>query len=91
MSLLGATPSYIKLPFIVQGAIYGLVAAVLSGGLLTFAIPVVFPFVRGFFSNVPLPDPSVVFQLQLIGLEAAAGVVIGALGSWLAVNRYLEV
>ncbi len=91
MSILGATKSYIRLPFIIQGAVYGLVAAVISGGILTLAIPVVFPYVRAFFSNVPLPDPSVLFQVELVALEAVAGIVIGSIGSWLAVNRYLRV
>lgn len=91
MALLGATKAYIRLPFIIQGAVYGLLAAVISGGILTLAIPSVFPYIRTFFSNVPLPDPSVWFQLGLVGLEAAAGLLIGSLGSWLAVNRYLKV
>ncbi len=91
MSLLGASKSYIRLPFIIQGATYGLLAAVISGGILTLAIPALFPFVRTFFSNVPLPDPSILFQLALVGLEAMAGVAIGSLGSWIAVNRYLKV
>ena len=91
MALLGATRNYIKLPLIIQGAVYGLIAAVISGGVLTLLIPVVFPNVRSFFSNVPLPDPSILFQLGLFSLEALAGILIGALGSWLAVNRYLRV
>lgn len=91
MALLGATKTYIRLPFIIQGAAYGLIAAVISGGIITLAIPSVFPFLRGFFPNVPIPDPSVLFQLGLVGLEAAAGILIGSLGSWMAVNRYLRV
>lgn len=91
MALLGATKTYIRLPFIIQGSIYGFLAAVISGGILTLAIPAVFPYIRSFFANVPLTDPSVLFQLGLVGLEAFAGVVIGSLGSWLAVNRYLKV
>jgi cell division transport system permease protein len=91
MSLLGATKTYVRLPFIIQGAIYGLIAAVISGGILTLAIPSVFPFIRSFFANVPLTDPSILFQVSLVGLEALAGIFIGAFGSWLAVNRYLKV
>ena len=91
MSILGATKSYIRLPFIIQGAVYGLIAAVISGGILTLIIPVIFPYVRTFFSNVPLPDPSVLFQVGVVALEAVAGIVIGSIGSWLAVNRYLRV
>ena len=91
MALLGATKNYVRLPFIIQGAIYGFLAAVISGGIITLAIPAVFPYIRGFFANVPLTDPSILFQMALVGLEALAGVFIGSLGSWLAVNRYLKV
>ncbi len=91
MALLGATKTYIRLPFIIQGATYGLLAAIISGGILTLAIPSLFPFIRSFFTNVPLPDPSVGFQLGLVGLETLIGILIGSLGSWLAVSRYLKV
>ena len=91
MALMGASSAYIRLPFIVQGALYGVIAAVISGGLLTLAVPVLFPYVRGFFANIPLPDPSIFFQLAVVGLEIAAGIVIGTFGSWVAVNRYLKV
>src|SRR3990172_6409678 len=91
MGILGANSQYIKWPFIVQGGIYGLVAALVSGGILTLAIPLVFPYIRGFFSNVPLPNPSILFQTGLFAAEATAGILIGALGSWLAANRYLKV
>jgi len=90
MALLGASSTYIRLPFIFQGAIYGMLAAVLAGGLLTLVIPVAFPYFRDFFSNVPLPNPSAVFQLQLIGVEIVLGSLLGSLGSYLAVNRYLR-
>lgn len=90
MALLGASPAYIRLPFIIQGAVYGVLAAILTGGLLTLAIPVAFPYVRDFFSTVSLPDPSIAFQLQLIGVEIIFGAILGSLGSYLAVNRYLR-
>lgn len=90
MALLGASPAYIRLPFIIQGAVYGVLAALLAGGVLTLAIPIIFPYFRSFFSNVPLPDPSVLFQFGLIGGEVIFGILLGALGSYLAVNRYLR-
>jgi len=90
MSLLGASSSYIRLPFLVQGAIYGILAALISGGLLAAAIPLVLPSLRSFFPNVPLANPSLAFQLQLLGIEVASGAILGSFGSWLAVNRYLR-
>lgn len=90
MALLGASPAYIRLPFIIQGMVCGLLAALISGGLLAAAIPFAFPYIRSFFSNVPLPDPSLTFQLQLVGVEVVFGIVLGSIGSLLAVKRYLK-
>jgi cell division transport system permease protein len=90
MSLLGASSSYIRLPFLFQGAIYGILAALLSGGLLALAIPFVLPYFRSFFPNVTIVDPSITFQLKLLGVEIASGALLGSFGSWLAVNRYLR-
>jgi cell division transport system permease protein len=90
MSLLGASRAYIRLPFIIQGAAYGVLAAIISGGLLTLMIPLLLPYFRQFFSNIPLPDPSVLFQLEVLGGEIALGIVLGSIGSYLAVNRYLR-
>jgi cell division transport system permease protein len=90
MALLGASPMYIRLPFIIQGMICGLVAAIISGGLLAGAVLLVFPYARSFFSNVPLPDPSLTFQLQLAGIEVVFGIILGSLGSLIAVKRYLK-
>ncbi len=90
MSLLGASPAYIRLPFIIQGTLYGILAAVLVGGLITLAIPIIFPYFREFFSNVPLPDPSALLQLELVGVEIVFGAFLGSVGSYLAVNRYLR-
>ena len=90
MALLGASRAYIRLPFILQGTFYGMSAAVLAGGVLTLVVPIIFPYFRSFFSNVPLSDPSVLFQLQLVGVEVAFGALLGSVGSSLAVNRYLK-
>lgn len=90
MSLLGASRSYIRLPFIIQGMIYGVMAAIFSGGLLALAILVAFPYFKSFFSGVPMADPSVVFQFQLIGIEILLGALLGSFGSYLAVSRYLR-
>lgn len=90
MALLGASPAYIRLPFIIQGTLYGIFAAILVGGLLTLTIPIILPYFRDFFSNVPIPDPSALLQLQLVGVEALFGAALGSVGSYLAVNRYLK-
>ncbi len=90
MALLGASSTYIRLPFLIQGAVYGVVAALISGGFLAAAILLVLPSFRSFFPNVTIADPSVIFQLSLLGVEVVSGALLGSFGSWLAVNKYLK-
>lgn len=92
MKLVGASNWYIRLPFVLEGAITGMAGALLAWGLLAVAVPQV----RGALqTDVPL-----LAQLPFIGLpELLAvgpwllliGVVMAAGASFVALGRFLEV
>ena len=80
MKLVGATNLYIQVPFIIEGALQGVFASLLAVGLLS----AIFTFVKRYL-------PGLVF----LGSEWAAGFVVfcallGALGSYLAMRRFLK-
>lgn len=86
MKLVGATNAFIRRPFlvegIVQGAAAGLVACVLVGvvyGVLLDAVPQLRP--------QAWPGGSPVFAL---GALFVLGVLLGWLGSWIAVRRFIR-
>jgi cell division transport system permease protein len=89
MQLVGATNTYIRMPFIFEGLVVGLFGALAAIALLVFAhaalwprIVAELPFVR---LNTAIVDvPSLILQIFL------AGGIIGAAAAWLAVGRYLE-
>ena len=91
MRLVGASNKYIRGPFVISGVLYGLVS-----GLITVAI--FYPLTRyvgqysaNFFSGVNFfsyyTDNFGQFFLIIVG----AGVVLGAISSYLAVRRYLKI
>ena len=91
MRLVGATEFYVRTPFILEGVFYGLTAAVLA----TLSIWLLFfwltPFLEGFLSDIPvLPIEPTTF-LYLLLAEAAAGIIIGTIGSYIASQKYLKV
>ena len=90
LRLLGATNWYIRSPFILEGIFYGTLGALLGGGLafvlLLYATPVLIEFLAG----VPLFPLPWLFVVAFLGVQILAGVLIGALGSLLAVVRYLK-
>lgn len=88
LQLIGATPWYIKGPFLLEGAIYGLVSAFiaffLSGILLLYSTPAILSFA----GEVPLMPTSLPVILAIYFTSLLSGLMIGTLGSWLAVKRY---
>lgn len=90
MRLVGASNPYIRLPFILEGVMYGLSAAVISMLILFAAVRLSAPYV----SFLPLKD-IVSFHasnlLILIGAELFLGVALGVISSWIAVRKYLKV
>jgi cell division transport system permease protein len=89
MQLVGATSTYIRLPFIFEGLLDGLIGALVAIGLLALArvelwprLLEALPWVQ--LSAMPL-DPRILAG-ELVGVGAAIGIV----ASWIAVGRHLR-
>lgn len=90
MRLVGATSWYIRWPFILSGALAGVLSAFLAVGILALSSPFISSFLgdllRG--TEISLLTPS--FILTLLGAEVIFAALLGALGSFLAVWKYLR-
>jgi cell division transport system permease protein len=93
MKLVGATNWFIRVPFVIEGIIQTLLGAAVAVGLMTFLIR---PFidqlseagVLPIFQGFVVTDANLLFtNLAVIGVAAA----IGAIGSAVAVSRFLDV
>jgi cell division transport system permease protein len=87
MRLVGASDAFIRWPFVFEGAIVGLLGAVLTLALLFLAADPIGRFMIGFFAVLPLTFGSL--ARDLIVLVGSAGLGLGVLGSWLSVRTYL--
>jgi len=91
MRLVGATSWFVRGPFLVNGLLYGVVAAVAT--MLAF-LPITWLIAPKLAFLVPSFDLYHYFTanfLQFFGLLAAFGVILGSLSSVFAVRRYLKV
>ena len=94
MKYVGATNSFIRWPFIVEGIIIGLISGAISLAIIAGLYMVIGQNVGfvGFLSNLGLSllDFSDMFNLILI-IYLGLGVGIGVLGSSLSMRKYLKV
>jgi len=91
MRLVGASNSYIRGPFIVEGVIYGVIATVIS----TFVCWAVFkglsPRLASMLLDFNLYDHFTQNILYIVSLQIAIGITLGGLGSYIAIRRYLKI
>lgn len=90
VQLLGASPWYIRAPFLFEGVFYGLIGAFLAWCTAYLCLLYATPFLISFLSGLPLLPVSFSFMFLLLLSLMAIGVFIGGLGSLLAVRRYLR-
>jgi len=90
LQLIGASPWYIRAPFIFEGMFYGVIGAILAWGIGYLLLLYATPFLVKFLSGIPILPVPIPFMLAILGIEILAGIVIGSLGSLLAVRRYLK-
>lgn len=80
MSLVGATPAFIRRPFILEGALQGAIGASIAIGAIFIIIKILNLFFSGFDFNLGLVKWGLLFW----------GVITGSVGSWMAIHRNLR-
>lgn len=89
MKAVGATNSFIRLPFIIEGIMIGLVSAVISLGVVYFCYRVAIEsIVMQLGALTPISFLSVL--PTIIGVFAGIGVASGLLGSIIMIGKYLK-
>lgn len=90
MKLLGASAWFIRAPFLLEGISYGLIGAI-PAWIFSYALIWYFtPFIENNIKEVPLVPASPLFMLALLGVVILVATIIGAIGSYGAVRRYLR-
>ena len=91
MKLVGAGNWFIRGPFLIEGALYGVTASVLT---VLVALPILFfssPYIAGFFSGADLFQYFKDNFLQVWLILLVIGSAVGSFGSLIAMQRYLKV
>lgn len=89
MKLIGATPSYIRGPFLVEASLYGFVAALIAFSAVYSAMLSILPGVSSLKSAETIKLFSDYWYAAL-GATVLLGLLIGLISSWLATAKYLR-
>lgn len=91
MRLVGANNAFVRGPFIVEGIMYGMVAAIVATALFYPTTLWMKGATQDFYGGIDLFYYYIANLNQIFLVLLAAGVGLGAVASFLAVRRYLRV
>ena len=90
MKLVGASDGFVRTPFVFEGLVQGLIGAALAAGAVIWLNFLFVDWARDQLPFVPISGDSV-DTLFILAVLLVVGVVIGVLGSFLSVTRFLRV
>lgn len=92
MKYIGATNSFIRFPFIIEGSVIGLIGAVLSIGIVGGVYYLIINNSAGnlIMESLVYPD-TLRLVYMMVPFTFFIAIVMGVAGSWLSIKKYLKV
>lgn len=91
MKLVGADNKYVRGPFMVQGVIYGIVAALIATALFYPLTSWIKNSTNDFWGGIDLFQYYITNFLEIFAILLVSGMLLGGISSFLAIRRYLKV
>ncbi len=99
LKLVGASPSYIRIPFLLEGVFYGFSGSVLAAVVVLGTVYATLPYIGTFLGAIPsisslLTQPfsqtSILYAGVFAGILLSSGSILGLIGSAVSIGRYLK-
>lgn len=91
MRLVGASNAYIRGPFIVEGIIYGILATIITTLVCWGVFRIISDRVSPMLLDFNIYQYFAANIWTLIAIQVAIGIGLGALGSYIAIRKYLKI
>ena len=91
MRLVGASNLFIRLPFIFEGIIYGVIASLIASLILLGAMKGISAYAAIVVSSGNLFGFYLSNALYILALQIVLGCLLGVVSSWIAMRKYLKI
>lgn len=94
MRLVGASDRFIKMPFVVEGTLYGILASILASLLLLLGIAVISPLINNYLGASVTDNMYQFFWSNFIWLflmQFVVGILVGIGCSLFSIRKYLKI
>lgn len=89
MKAVGATDAFVRIPFVVEGILIGILSAVIAEGLLYFCYRVATETIAQTLGTTDIVRYSEM-MFYLLGVFVVIGILAGAIGSFIMIGKYLR-
>lgn len=91
MRNVGASNHFIKVPFMIEGVLIGIIGSIIPCVLTYFGYSWMYEAIGGrLFTNLFALQPVIPFTFHVAAILVACGVIVGLFGSFLSTTRYLR-
>jgi cell division transport system permease protein len=98
MQLVGGSLGYIRMPFVIEGGIYGFLGAMISNSMILGLILLIqrqlttgeLEYLQNIFGRLDWPQLGIPELAGIFLIIALIGLVIGAVNSYIAILRYIK-
>lgn len=90
MKLVGASNSFVRWPFLIEGLVLGLIGGALAAGIVGMGYNLITIYIQSTLTFLPVVQNENLFSQVSVGL-LLAGMAMGAIGSGFALQKFLKV
>jgi cell division transport system permease protein len=90
MQLVGASPSFVRNPFLILGGLYGLIGGVIAMTVLFPAYKQIDTFYQSLITFDPIPFNSLTLMIIISGCMIITGILTGVFSAAFSVKKYLK-
>lgn len=92
MRLVGASNLFIRIPFVIEGILYGILASLISLGIIALGISFLTPFINRYLGDLSLNFSQFFIEhiMIIIVLQLVVGVSISVICSFISIQKYLK-